>query len=246
MLILVLWEPVWSMPKLFLFFWGIVSTKSTAAVTQACPISCGMRRQIGRCWYHREAVCLSSSLSGSCTDCQKCSWAHTCTSILLCKQESCHFQVPAAACISSNTLHDFVSVFLSLKPRRKKDSSDTAPQCLSQHSRSVVVLLVHTSSPLWKYGGRSDIFEVCSNWRISLKILWSFCKPGKTKTLFFQPWEEKNPPLKYSKKKGQNGKSQKMTQCLVLYLLHAKWGVAEEIRYCQGLNAGTCSMSMLN
>lgn len=37
-----------------------------------------------------------------------------------------------------------------------------------------------------------------------------------------------------------------MTWFLMLFLLHAKWEVAEEIRFTQGLNAGTCSMSMLN
>lgn len=41
-----------------------LADKLLTAITQACPISCGMQKQIGRRWYHREAVCLSSSLSG--------------------------------------------------------------------------------------------------------------------------------------------------------------------------------------
>lgn len=75
--------------------------KQKAAVTQACPISCGMHRQIARHWYHQEAVCLSSSLSGCRPNHQKCSWTHTCTNILLSKREACHFQVPATTCAVS-------------------------------------------------------------------------------------------------------------------------------------------------
>lgn len=48
-----------------------LADKLLTAITQACPISCGMQKQIGRRWYHREAVCLSSSLSGCSPGSQK-------------------------------------------------------------------------------------------------------------------------------------------------------------------------------
>lgn len=123
-------------------------------------------------------------------------------------------------------------------------SSDAEPPCLYQQSRSVVALLlvkcIHPAC-VWKYVGGSDIFEVCSNWRISLEFPKVFASRGRQRLSFFSALGGEKNITKYREKKGQSGESQKMSQFLVLYLLHAMWGVAEEIRSCQGLNTATCS-----
>lgn len=50
---------------------------------------------------------------------------------------------------------------------------------------SVVELSMVKSSRCESVWEDSDIFEVCSNWSISLKIPWKFCKAAQTKPCFW-------------------------------------------------------------
>lgn len=131
---------------------------------------------IVRCWYHREAVGLSSSLSGSFPGCQKCSRAPTSITFL---------PVNKNAVILKCQLYlktDMVFVF-HLTPHKAVSVSVLRGQRGYEHRRQrrPSAVVGDCSVSQWD---ESDTFKVCSSWHISLQIPWSFCNPVETKPVF--------------------------------------------------------------
>ena len=156
-----------------------LADKLLTAITQACPISCGMQKQIGRRWYHREAVCLSSSLSGCSPGCQKCR-----PSSNLHK----HFLSVNRNTVILKTSH---SLFVSPPTLR---SGQWRQSALRLYRRSLgqrfVRLLVESAHPSWCWNMWEEVtyLKYAATGASHSKIPWSFCKPRKTKPVFcFSP-----------------------------------------------------------
>lgn len=197
MLNLLLWEPVWWIPKLLLIF--LASLDLCHEAYYLGQINCKLQSHK----HVRYLVVCISQLQGADTIERPSACHHPSLASFQSLRNAAELK-PVSTFLSVNRN----PVILKCQPYQKTDMvfvSLLTPHmtltvcfsCLNNMIMNIVYIpapvsqssapvsgyvpgsKVHTSSQGEKVWEESDIFEVCSNWRISLKIPWSFCKPRR-------------------------------------------------------------------